>query len=282
MIYQLIKELVRLTAHVFYRRVEVVGLENIPPNGAVIFFGNHPNSLLDPALITAFGERRLHFMAKEALFSTPLLSILLKHMGAVPVRRRQDQRHGELNNESAFDALYDVLRQGGAMGIFPEGISHNGAQLAELKTGAARIALEMARQSVNVKLIPCGLTYLTRDRFRSSVLIQFGAPIHVGENQEQEPRTLTNVMERHLRALTVNAESWEDITLLTTVRRLYQPPKITLEQRVELARRFNAHYPTIRNLPEIERLAQEISVYQESLFLLVMLLLSNSLAQLRD
>ena len=69
MIYRLIRELVRLSAHIFYRRIEVVGLENIPKQGAVIFFGNHPNSLLDPALITAFGERKVHFMAKEALFS---------------------------------------------------------------------------------------------------------------------------------------------------------------------------------------------------------------------
>ena len=268
MLYQLIKELVRLTAHVFYRRIEVVGLENIPAEGAVIFFGNHPNSLLDPALITAFGERKLHFMAKESLFSHPLLSILLKRMGAVPIRRRQDQSHGELNNESAFEALYSLLRRGGAMGIFPEGISHDGAQLAELKTGAARIALEMRHQSIEVNLIPCGLTYLTRDRFRSSVLIQFGAPISVDKSPHHKARELTDEMEQHLRALTINAESWEDLTLLDTVRRLYQPSKITLEQRVELARRFNQHYPKIRELPEVIDLAQEVSEYQERLFLL--------------
>ena len=174
MIYHLIRELVRLAAHVFYRRIEVVGLENIPEDGAVIFFGNHPNSLLDPALITAFGERKVHFMAKDILFSQPLLSLILKKMGAVPIRRRQDQPDGQLNNQDAFEALYDILHQGKTMGIFPEGISHNGSQLAELKTGGARIALEMHRRKVPIQLIPCGLTYLTRDRFRSSVLIQFG------------------------------------------------------------------------------------------------------------
>ena len=269
MIYQLIRELVRLTAYVFYRRIEVVGLENIPAEGATIFYGNHPNSLLDPALITAFGERKLHFMAKEALFSKPMLSLILKQMGAVPIKRRQDQSHGELNNESSFEALYTILRGGGAMGIFPEGISHDGAQLAELKTGAARIAIEMAHQGVRVRLVPCGLTYLTRDRFRSSVLIQFGAPIIVDENTHQtEPRTMTKEMEQHLRALTVNGESWEELTLLDTVRRLYQPPKISLEQRVALSQRFNQYYPEIRDLPNISQLAQDIQEYQERLFLL--------------
>ncbi len=268
MIYHLIRELVRLSAHIFYRHIEVVGLENIPREGATIFFGNHPNSLLDPALITAFGERKLHFMAKDSLFSKPLLNILLANMGAVPIKRRQDQAQGELKNESAFEALYQLLRRGGAMGIFPEGISHNQAHLAELKTGAARIALEMKRQGVEIKLIPCGLTYLTRDRFRSSVLIQFGEPISIINNEEHNARSLTDLMERHLRALTINAESWAEITLLDTVRRLYQPSKITIEERVELARRFTTHYPTIKHHPEVVQLATHVQAYQDHLFLL--------------
>ena len=57
----------------------------------------------------------------RALFSKPLLSTLLNQMGAVPIRRRQDQDGMRLNNESAFEALYQVLESGEAMGIFPEG-----------------------------------------------------------------------------------------------------------------------------------------------------------------
>jgi glycerol-3-phosphate O-acyltransferase / dihydroxyacetone phosphate acyltransferase len=270
MIYHLIRELVRLAAYVFYRRIEVVGLENIPQEGATIFFGNHPNSLLDPALITAFGERKLHFMAKDTLFSKPLLSLLLAQMGAVPVRRRQDQAKGALNNEHAFTELYELLRSGGAMGIFPEGISHNGAQLSELKTGAARIAIEMYHQGVHVKLIPCGLTYLTRDRFRSSVLIQFGEAItlETAEQAQVSPRELTTQMELYLRSLTINAQTWDDLSLLDTVRRLYQPPKITIEERVELARRFNTYYPNIKDKEEIQALAHDLKNYQEELYLL--------------
>lgn len=270
MIYRLIRELVRLSAHIFYRQIEVVGLENIPKQGAVIFFGNHPNSLLDPALITAFGERKIHFMAKEALFSKPLLSTLLHQMGAVPIRRRQDQNGGQLNNDSAFEALYKVLESGEAMGIFPEGISHNNAQLAELKTGAARIALAMKARGVTVKLIPCGLTYLTRDRFRSSVLIQFGSTLTTTNLSQQgdSAREITGQMDLHLRSLTINAETWEELFLLDTVRRLYQPPKISIEERVELARRFNTYYPEIKNKPSIKVLAENIKEYQDHLYLL--------------
>ena len=271
MIYHLVRELVRLTAHIFYRHIEVVGSEHIPTQGAIIFFGNHPNSLLDPALITAFGERKIHFMAKDTLFSNPLMNTLLKQMGAVPIRRRKDQAEGKLDNHDAFEALYEVLTQGGAMGIFPEGISHNGTQLSELKTGAARIALAMKERGINVQLVPCGLTYLRRDHFRSAVLIQFGDALSVEDLYRQgkeTARALTDQMEMHLRALTVNAETWEDLSLLDTVRRLYQPPKITVEQRVELARRFNTHYPKIKEKQEVKLLADEVKNYQESLYLL--------------
>jgi len=283
--YRAIRELVRLSTFVFFRRVEVVGLEHIPREGGAIIFGNHPNSLLDPALITAFGERKIHFAAKDTLFASPALSWLLKQMGAVPIRRRQDhasESGAQLDNQSAFAALHELLSAGDVMGIFPEGISHDGAQLAAFKTGAARIALGAMKPGVQIQLVPCGLHYLRRKKFRSSVLIQFGAPLTLSADSEGalsaevegelieaerlEPKPLTELMSTQLRALTVNAERWSELSLLDAVRRLYQPPKISLEERVELARRFAAHYPSVRSQPEIQALSEAVLSYQESLY----------------
>ena len=285
--YQAIRELVRLSTFVFFKRVEVVGLEHIPREGGAIYFGNHPNSLLDPALITAFGERKVHFAAKDTLFGNAMLSWILKQMGAVPIRRRQDHSAkdgAELDNQDAFSALHEILASGEVMGIFPEGISHDGAQLAGFKTGAARIALGALKPGVSVQLVPCGLHYLKRKKFRSAVLIQFGAPLtlscnDVGElsatlegasipQERLEPRPLTDLMETQLRALTVNADSWPELTLLDAVRRLYQPPKISLEERVELARRFATHYPEVREHPEVQALSSAVLSYQEELYAL--------------
>ena len=272
MMYRIVRELIRLATHVFFRRIELVGLENIPVEGATIFFGNHPNSLLDPGLITAFGERKVHFAAKDTLFNQPIIGSLFKRLGAVPIKRRKDHPDGPLNNQDAFSELYLLLRNGQAMGIFPEGISHNGVQLAALKTGAARIALEMQQQGVTVRMVPCGLNYLRRGRFRSAVLIQFGEPIHVDQwvekHENGDAHHLTNDMEVHLRSLTINAESWDDLALLDTVRRLYQPPKVTLEERAELARRFNAYYPSLRDQPDIISLSKAVSAYQQDLYIL--------------
>jgi glycerol-3-phosphate O-acyltransferase/dihydroxyacetone phosphate acyltransferase len=182
---------------------------------------------------------------------------------------------GGLDNEAAFAALHDVLLAGRAVGIFPEGLSHLDSQLAPLKTGAARIALGVARKAPDrpVYVVPTGLSYFTRHRFRSSVLIQFGAPIEVGARDRAEAeaderaavRSLTGRIEIRLRALTVNAGSWETLRVLDAVRRLYQPDDLSLEERVELARRFNAVYPQVAHHPEVRALYGRVRTYQERL-----------------
>lgn len=273
LIYRILRWLLRVATRVFYRRLEVVGLGNVPADGAVLFCGNHPNSLLDPILITAHCGRIVHFAAKDTLFESRLLGWLLRRMGAVPVRRRMDHPDGPLENDSAFAALHQVLLDGKAVGIFPEGLSHLDSQLAPLKTGAARIALAVARKAPDrpVYLVPSGLVYFTRHRFRSSVLVQFGAPLrvdaaaHEGEDERTAARQITAQLEARLRALTVNADSWDTLRVLDAVRRLYQPEGITLEERVELARRFNTVYPTVAHHEEVRAIYQRVRAYQRRL-----------------
>ncbi|MFN8093130.1 MAG: lysophospholipid acyltransferase family protein [Vicinamibacteria bacterium] len=274
-LYRMLRGLLRLSVRAFFRRIEVVGLEHVPETGAVVFFGNHPNSLLDPALISCCCRRVVRFVAKDVLFRSPLLRPVLRAMGAVPVQRRADHGEGPLANELAFERLFAALGAGEAIGIFPEGLSHDASQLARFKTGASRIALgaRARHRGLPVRLVPCGLTYITPQRFRSSVLVQFGPPLEVDAAADAvfqtDPRAaaqeLTGRMEASLRALTVNAEDWETLRVLDGVRRLYQPPRIRFEERVELARRFSTHYPTLRNEPEVRRLYGRVAAYLDRL-----------------
>lgn len=260
MLYTFIQWLLRVGVRVFYRQIEVVGLEHVPPGG-VIFAGNHPNSLLDPILVIAFGGRRVSFAAKDTLFRSRLLRFFLDGLGAVPIARRADHSGGALDNAGAFDRLLDVLGGGGAIGIFPEGLSHDDAQISQLKTGAARIALLTAERHPGrpLSIVPVGLTYVRRRRFRSRVLIQLGPPIPVdaarsaawAQDQKSAARDLTGAIDKGLRALTVNATDWDTVRVLDGVRRLYQPARVPLEIRTELARRFNEVYPRIQDDPHV-------------------------------
>src|SRR5258706_12019267 len=102
----------------------------------------------------------VHFAAKDTLFKSRALRVLLRGLGAVPLARREDKGGDKVDNDAAFAAMFEVLGRGDTIGIFPEGLSHDESQLARLKTGAARLALGAATRGTKVKIIPCGLTFI--------------------------------------------------------------------------------------------------------------------------
>jgi glycerol-3-phosphate O-acyltransferase / dihydroxyacetone phosphate acyltransferase len=288
--YRILAWFLRVVTRVFFRQVEVVGLENIPASGGVLFAGNHPNSLIDPILIITTCGRKVHFAAKDALFKGRLMRALLRGLGAVPIKRRDDHdgaprperpssqdlgaspgaAAAAIDNESAFTAMFAVLETGGAIGIFPEGLSHDASQLARLKTGAARLALGGAgRAGAPIAIVPCGLTFIHPKRFRSRVLVQYGPPIIVapepGPPAGEAVRALTGELEGALRRLTINAPDWDTVRALDTVRRLYQPHEISIGDRVELARRFNTYYGALAGDPRVVELMARVRAYQDKL-----------------
>ncbi len=258
---------------VFFRQIEVTGLEHVPGKGPVIFAGNHPNSLIDPILIITTCGRIVHFAAKDTLFSTRIMRALLRGLGAVPLARRADHGGGQVDNDAAFTAMFDALGGGRTIGIFPEGLSHDASQLARFKTGAARVALGAAARGAPVVIVPCGLTFVSPKQFRSRALVQFGPAITVGADRvaaaSADPvaaaRLLTDDLERALRGLTINAADWETVRVLDAVRRLYTPRDVDLDERVELARRFNTHYPAFRDDPRVRHVVDRTRAYQDRL-----------------
>jgi glycerol-3-phosphate O-acyltransferase / dihydroxyacetone phosphate acyltransferase len=281
--YRFLAWFLRLITRVFFRQVEIVGLEQVPRIGPVLFAGNHPNSLIDPILIITTCGRKVHFAAKETLFKGRIMRALLRGLGAVPIKRRDDHDGkprdapaavpgaAPVDNDAAFEAMFAVLGDGGAIGIFPEGLSHDESQLARLKTGAARLALGGAKRTSRerpIHIVPCGMTFIHPKRFRSRVLVQYGPPIEVDAtraNTPDEVRKLTDEIESALRRLTINAPDWDTVRALDVVRRLYQPQEISIEERVELARRFNAYYGAVAADPRVISLMTRVRAYQEKL-----------------
>ena len=77
-----------------------------------------------------------------------------------------------------------LFRKGGAIALFPEGVSHNSPKMMPLKTGAARIALGaisvgQTGKPLNLKIVPVGLFYTSKTTFRSEALLHFGEPFEV-------------------------------------------------------------------------------------------------------
>ena len=279
MFHRMVISLIRIIANTFFRRIDVVGIENVPGDGPVIFAGNHPNALMDGFLLIAkCGRWPLHFLANAKLWEYRLLAPVLNATGAVPVYRREEHE-GAVDNQQAFEKLYEVIESGNCVGIFPEGISHAESQLVKLKTGTARIALSVtARGKASIKIIPCGLNYIHRHRFRSQVLIEFGEPIVVGDQWVQDylrdeqgaVRRLTKHLAEALTNVTVNAPDWRTLRFIQTARRLYKPASAKLRpgEYVELSRRFVDRYLLAIKDPELQAFRDEVENYQARLDML--------------
>lgn len=218
-------------ARVFYGRFEIDGRQNIPPEGPVLLCANHVNALVDALVVQASCPRPIHPLARSGLFRNPLLRPLLRTIQAVPIYRRPKSpetapKPETASNDDSFRRCYEYLGQNRTILIFPEGQSHSDPRLRALKTGAARLALgSLERNGRLPAVVPVGLTFTQKGRFRSSALVQFGPPIllenHEDETAEHLVRRLTAAITEGIENVTLNADSWEDIALLQLLERFF-------------------------------------------------------------
>ena len=171
--------LARLMLHVFFREVELLGSERLPRGVPLVIASNHANSVVDGVLLLALPGVRPRLLAKSTLWSHPFMRPLLVLAGALPVYRRQDPGVDMAGNLATFARCHEALAGGVNIALFPEGTSHNEPHALPLKTGAARIVLEAeaVRGPLGVRIVPVGLSYEAKGRFRSKVRVSVGHPI---------------------------------------------------------------------------------------------------------
>src|SRR5687768_8720975 len=222
--YFVFRGLGRLALRWFYRDIELLGIERLPPEGPVLLASNHPNALVDALVIGCTLQRPVTLTAKATLLEHPLTRALVRAAGIVPLRRASDERAklesdvangitpDPSRNARAFAAVLDVLQHGGVVLLFPEGKSHSEPTLAPLKTGLARIAL-MARDDRGIAplpIVPVGLTFERKWEPRSRVVMHVGAPIIAGGEAPNDAAGVSRLTERidnGLRQVTLNFDT---------------------------------------------------------------------------
>jgi 1-acyl-sn-glycerol-3-phosphate acyltransferase len=123
---------------------EVTGLENLPASGAVILAPNHIANWDSIAVLSSLRQRPIYIMAKEELFSNPILSFLLRQWGAYPVDRTGDKFWALKHSKTLIEA-------GKILGIFPEGTRAREGLLPG-KPGMARLAIQFGLPVVPVAI----------------------------------------------------------------------------------------------------------------------------------
>lgn len=171
LLYKICKCIYKVLLKILYRP-KVYGKENIPKEGSLILAGNHIMAV-DPTLVMSSTNRIVHYMAKEELFKG-FHGWLFKKIGIIKIDR-------EKSNVAAILKAEEILKEGGTIGIFPEGTRNKTSnELLKFKLGTVKMAKE-----TGAKIQP----FAIRGQYKllkKSVELEFGKPIDITNMETNE------------------------------------------------------------------------------------------------
>lgn len=170
MFYKFARFILRVYFTLFYR-VKILGTENIPEEGEVLMFANHP-SAWDMLLIASHMKRQVHFMAKIELYKNPILAYILKKLGAFPVSRGK-------GDVGSVKTAFKLIKQGKIVGVFPEGTRTLKKNTQNRKAGAAMLAFH-----TNAPILPVGVKW--NKKWFSKLEVVFGETFKLPAKEEGE------------------------------------------------------------------------------------------------
>jgi 1-acyl-sn-glycerol-3-phosphate acyltransferase len=121
---------------------DVQGVEHVPRVGGLVVASNHI-SFWDPPLVGSAIPREAYFLAKEELFSAPLVGGLIRSLNSIPIRRGSADLSG-------LARAIETLKRGGALLLFPEG-----SRMRDGELHPARPGLGMISVNADVPILPC-------------------------------------------------------------------------------------------------------------------------------
>ena len=184
----------------------------------------------------------------------------------------------KIDNSKTYQNVFDHLHTRGCVGIFPEGGSHDRPSLLPIKAGVVIMALGAvaADPSMKVHVVPCGLHYFHREKFRSRAVIEYGEPIIVdgemGRQYIESPRdTVSKLLDKvtdSLFSVTENAPDFDTLMTIQAARRLYQPDnhRFSLPLVVEINRRLLVGYKKYKDDSRIINIKEMVHKYNEELY----------------
>ena len=164
----------------------VTGRENIPSEGAAILCSNHV-CMLDPLFIAVATRRYIRYISKKELFDNKFLGWFFRHLGMFPVARGG-------TDMTAMRTMMAVLKEGGVLGIFPQGHRYRMDDNRTLETGTAVIALR-----ARVPVIPIHVRGPVR-LFRMNE-IHIGAPVPLDDLKRIDAPSLAEADNRLIEAI---------------------------------------------------------------------------------
>lgn len=214
--------------NVFYRKVIVLGRENINPDDHVIFAPNHQNALMDALAVLFTNKGQNVFLARADIFKKKTVAAILYFLKILPVYRLRDGFSSLKGNDEIFTKTIDVLKNKNGLVILPEGDHAGFRRLRQLKKGICRVAFqsdEATGFSLNIKIIPVGIEYSNYSRYRQVLTVVYGKPIVISEfldlykvSPERALNELRSRLSEKMKGIMVHIESEEDYEAIDELR----------------------------------------------------------------
>jgi 1-acyl-sn-glycerol-3-phosphate acyltransferase len=269
----------------FFEGVEVRRADRVPRTGPVLLCINHPNNLIDSLLVGSVLGRKVHYLATAALFRNPLIARILVALGAIAIHRTADGLDAMGRNTEMFAACHRAFDHRKLVAIYPEGATRAEAHVQRIKTGAARIALGYeAHAPGRLTVVPVGLSFEARRKFRGRVLVSFGEPVDVSSYRPfdgpgvpaKARHALTTAIQRAMEREVTHVARIDGAALARAVETLYRGELECLlwEERGRSVGRIDAcsapgaiavEHARVEDPERIERLGQRLLGYHAGL-----------------
>ncbi|GAB4246336.1 MAG: hypothetical protein Kow0027_07330 [Saprospiraceae bacterium] len=225
MLYQLTKPVAKIAFQVYFRKLYLSHLENVPLDKPVVLATNHPTAFIEPCIMACWLPKPLSFLARGDLYlENPFIRKLYDWYHLIPVFRIVDAGYSNVkNNYHSFDRCLDALSKKRMVMILAEGRVKHEKRLRPVVKGTARIVFSMLGKygDQDVHVIPVGVTYSNPDEFRSIAMLDFGPPIKATEYteryRENPARAITELTQElavRIRSRMVHIERIEDEDLV--------------------------------------------------------------------
>jgi len=161
----------------------VIGAENMIEEGPCIIAANHC-SFLDPPLVGVACKRAIHYLARKSLLEWPVLGPIFPELNVIPVDRKNADR-------SALMGAIRVVKNGGAVLIFPEGTRSPDGNLQPAQPGLGMIVAKTGAPVVPMRIFGSYETFNRQMRIprRALVNIKAAPPIHFEITAAGEQKT---------------------------------------------------------------------------------------------
>ncbi|MGN6493818.1 MAG: 1-acyl-sn-glycerol-3-phosphate acyltransferase [Agriterribacter sp.] len=167
--------------------------------GPAVIACNHPNSMMDAALIGCLCSQPVHFTIRSDMFRNRLFRFLLRFLNGIPLYRVSEERERLKENFTTFDVCRKILAEKGIILIFSEGVTMHDWKLKPLKSGTYRMvayAMENSELRETLQVLPVGVTYSSFTQLSKTIIVQAAEPFYPGKllekNEGVHPRIIFN------------------------------------------------------------------------------------------